>query len=413
MTAAWTPMRWPKAWKDPSSLALLKGTAVNCLLVDRSDDLGPIVTAARQQGLTVADAAALPAGIAVIDGDWTGVKLTRAGATDTAAAGPTGNPWIDSNGWKIRLAAALQPGKGIWVAATPEEGRLLPSSYVTAVADAAAHGGRWILELDDRLASGIAGRNAEALATWSQLTGAAGFFAAHNSWSDFLPEALLGVISDFSGSNELLGQELLNLSARTNLPYRILLKAKVSSSSLQGLRAVLYADAEPPAPDVRKQILAFVQSGGLLITGPSWGPLPGQPASNDQYPGYVWRTLGQGKVAAAPAEFDDPYAVVTDAVLLISHRHDLLRFWNGGAVGSYFTMDAGRKLAVAHLLFYSTSRNSSAPTVRVAGKYRTARMWTLDQPNPQSIDMELQPDAVELRLPLVSPYAAIELEVRT
>lgn len=413
MTAAWTPMRWPRAWKDPPSLDLLKGTAVNCLFVDRNDDLEPIVARARQAGLTVADAAGLPAGIAVVDGEWTGIKLNQAGATDTVAAGPTGNPWIDSNGWKIRLAAALQPGKGIWVAATPQEGRLLPSSYVMAVADAAAHGGRWILEIDDHLAAGIADRNAEALTTWNQLTRTAGFFSARNSWSDFLPEALLGVISDFSGSNELLSQEILNLAARTNLQYRILLTTKVSSASLQGLRAVLYADAQPPAPDLRKQILAFVQSGGLLITGPAWGPLPGKPASNDQYPGYIWRTLGQGKVAAAPTEFEDPYAVVTDAVLLISHRHDLLRFWNGGAVSSYFTMDAGRKLAVAHLLFYSTSRSGSAPTVRVAGKYRTARMWTLDQPGPQSIDMEIEPDAVELRLPAVSPYAAIELEVRT
>ena len=413
MVAAWTPMRWPRGWKDPSSLALLKGTAVNCLLVDRNDDLGPVAERARQEGLTVADAVALPAGIAVVQGEWAGIKLTRAGATDAVAAGPTGNPWIDSNGWKIRLAAALQPGKGIWVAATPQEDRLLPSSYVMAVADAAAHGGRWIIEIDDRLAAGIAARNAEALATWNQLTGAAGFFAARNRWSDFLPEALLGVISDFSGSNELLSQEILNLSARTNLQYRVLLKSKVSSTSLRGLRAVLYADAQPPAPDLRKQILAFVQSGGLLITGPTWGPLPGTPASNDQYPGYSWRTLGQGKVAAALTEFDDPYALVTDAVLLISHRHDLLRFWNGGAVGSYFTMDAGRKLAVAHLLFYSTSRSGSAPTVRVAGQYRTARMWTLDQPGPQSIEMELQPDAVELHLPAVSPYAAVELEVRT
>lgn len=406
-------MRWPRAWKDPPSLDLVKGTAVNCLLVDRNDDLAPIVARARQEGLTVADAAALPAGIAVVEGEWPGIKLNPAGATDTAAAGPTGNPWIDSNGWKIRLAAALQPGKGIWIAATPQEGRVLPSAYLVAVADAAAHGGRWILEIDDRLAAGIAGRNAEALTTWKQLTGAAGFFAARDSWSEFLPEALLGVISDFSGSNELLSQEILNLSARTNLQYRILLKTKVSSTSLRGLRAVLYADAQPPAPDLRKQVMAFVQSGGLLITGPAWGPLLGTPASNDQYPGYAWRTLGEGKVAATQAEFDDPYALVTDAVLLISHQHDLLRFWNGGAVGSYFTMDAGRKLAVAHLLFYSTSRNSSAPTVRVAGRYRTARMWTLDQPGPQSIDMDIQPDAVELHLPLVSPYAAIELEVRT
>ena len=101
---------------------------------------------------------------------------------------------------------------------------------------------------------------------------------------------------------------------------------------------------------------------------------------------------------------------MNDAVLLISHRHDLLRFWNGGAVGGYYTMDTSGKRAVVHLLFYSTSPGST-PTVRIAGRYRTARLWTPDQPASQIVEMERQQDAVELHLPPVSPYAAVELEV--
>lgn len=113
------------------------------------------------------------------------------------------------------------------------------------------------------------------------------------------------VVSDFSGLNELLSQEILNLSARTILQYRIRLKTEVSSTSWHGMRAVLYADAQPPALDLRKQLLAFFQSGSLWITGP-----------------------------ASLTEFHGPYAVVTNAVLLSSHRCHLLRFWKGGAVSS-------------------------------------------------------------------------------
>src|ERR1017187_1448513 len=53
----------------------------------------------------------------------------------------------------------------------------------------------------------------------------------------------------------------------------------------------------------------------------------------------------------AKADPDDPYVLASDSALLISHRYELLRFWNGGAVGSYLTVAPDRKRAVAHLLF--------------------------------------------------------------
>lgn len=409
MIADWIPMRWPRGWKDPANLELLKGTAINCLLVDRNDETGTVAARARQAGFNVADVSSPPAGVSLVDGEWPGVKLNPSGAVDTVAAGPTGNPWIDSNGWKIRLASALKPGNRIWVAATPQEGRLFPGSYAVAVADAAAHGGRWIITLDDRLAAGVAGGNLEALETWSRLRSAVGFFEARKTWTELLPEALLGVVSDFSGPNEFLSHEILNLSGRANLHYRILLKSRLPDAAFRGLKGVLYPDAEPPGQELQQQVLDFVRSGGLLITGPNWGPLPGTPAAVDPYPGYDWRSLGQGRIAAAKEGLEEPYLAVNDAVLLISHRHDLLRFWNGGAVCSHFTMDAARKRAVVHLLFYTTAR-SSAPTVRVAGRYRAARLWTLDQSGPRNVEMQNQQDAVELHLPPVSPYAALELE---
>lgn len=409
MKIDWTPMRWPRNWKDPASLDLLKGTPIDCLLVDGDNELGAVVTRARQQGMTVVEASELPADVVIVDGEWPGVKLNKAGTVDTASAGPTGNPWINSNGWIIRLTAEQKPGARIWIAATPPEGRTPPGVYQVAVADAAAHGGRWILALSDALAAGISGRQPEALETWDRLISTFRFFEEHKGWSALRPEATLGVISDFSGGNEFFSHELLNLSSRANLQYRILTKSRLSAASFRGLKAVIYTDAEPPVPDIQRQVLEFIRSGGLLITGPNWGELPGKTVAADYYPEYYRRSLGRGRIAVAKAGFEDPYLTVNDAVLLISHRHDLLRFWNGGAVGGCYTMDKDRKRAVVHLLFYSTSRGST-PTVRVAGRYRSARLWTLNQATPQNLEMQSQPDAMELYLPQVSQYAAVELE---
>ncbi|MBP1600436.1 MAG: hypothetical protein H6Q06_587 [Acidobacteria bacterium] len=407
-----SPMRWPAEWgADPSALDALKGTAINCLLVEGGPALDPVIARARREGIRVVKAGTPPAGVKVIEGEWPGVKLSESGVFDHAAAGPTGVPWVDSNGWKVRLTAALNPDTEVWVDASPRKPRLSGEAYATAVADAAAYGGRWVISLDSQIAEGIAARSPEALERWRNLTAAAGHFAGRNEWSRFVPEAVIGIISDFTGRNEFMSRELLNLVARTNQQYRIIVRSAFSLPSLNGLKAVLYADEEGPGPGLRKQILEFVEAGGMLITGPRWGELPGTRAPGGDHPRYVLMAYGRGRLAVATPDFEDPYVVANDSVVLISHRYELLRFWNGGAVGSYFTAAPDRKRAVVHMLFYAFILGDNRPTVRVSGRYRTARLWTLDQPAPRDLNMEVKEDAVELHLPPVRGYAAAELEV--
>ena len=76
-------------------------------------------------------------------------------------------------------------------------------------------------------------------------------------------------------------------------------------------------------------------------------------AANQDNERYEWRTSGKGRIAFAKSEFDDPWVVAQESVLLISHRYDLLRFWNGGSVGSYFTVAPDRKRALVQILFYA------------------------------------------------------------
>src|SRR5258708_1910411 len=274
MLANRTPMRWPSAWRDPSALEWLKGTAIDSLVIENHAELAAVRSQALQAGLTIADPDSPPSGIKVVKGLWPGVKMSRGGGTETET-GPTGVPWVDSNGWAIRLAGALSPESAVWVNAPPKQ-NLRATAYSLAIADSAAYGGRWIIELDNQLAADIAARQSESIQTWKSITAAAGFFAAHKAWAAYVPEAVVGVISDFAGKNEFLIRELLNLLARSGQHYRINIKDR--TQPFTGLRALIYADAEPPSTSLRKQILAFVDAGGLLITGPKWGVAPGRPA---------------------------------------------------------------------------------------------------------------------------------------
>jgi hypothetical protein len=409
MTAKWTPMKWPSSWKEPSMLDLLKGTPLNFLLMEKDEGLAPVAARARVLGIEVSTTGLPPSSVKVLEGVWPGINLSKSGAKDLAAALRAGDPWIDSNGWNIRLNAALNPKAEIWVKAAPQA-PYSGESYQTSFADAAVHQGRWIVQLDDKLAAGLAANQPEALGTWKKITGTAGFFAERASWSDYVPEAVLGILSNFSGQNETKGQGILNAMARANQQYRILIKTNLVPSSLLGLKAVLYPDSEAPAIELRNKILDYVKSGGKLIAGSPWGTLPADAKQSGWMRKYELFDFGKGRIAIHRADFDDLNAVANDFAMLISHRYDLLKLFNGGAMTAFYTRQPDGKRAAVQMLFYAPMRGGNPRTVLVAGKYRTGKLWTLDRTEPQQLETQPGANGLECHLPTVSPYAAIELE---
>ena len=162
-----------------------------------------------------------------------GRRTDVAGRGDGASAGPTGVPWVNSNGWAIRLAAALHPDTAVWVQAAPaEKPRITPIRTSSPWPTVPRHGGRWVITLDSGLAAGWRRKDAASMAAWKRLCDAAAFFAAHKDWAGYEPQAIVGVISDFAGEHEFFGGELLNLLARAGaaLPH---------PAQGQGIRGVL------------------------------------------------------------------------------------------------------------------------------------------------------------------------------
>ncbi|HTX33367.1 MAG TPA: hypothetical protein VME43_00035 [Bryobacteraceae bacterium] len=406
MNLQWTPMRWPAAWKNPETLRLLQDTPINCLLVESGTDLGPLAGQAQRSGLAIASKP--PMGVSLSKGEWPGIQMAARGSG--VSAGPTGVPWLNSNGWRVRLENALHPDTEVWIDAPPKGPRLFPDSFAMAFLDAAAYGGRWLISLDDATASAIAAQEPRALEGWNKLIAAARFFDAHKPWADYSPEAVVGVVSDFTGDHEFLSGETLNLLARDNQQYRVIVKGSISDASWKGLRAILYLDPEPPLPPLRREIEALVAGGKLLIAGPQWGRVAGPLAADQENPRYDIRVVGKGKVALAKAEPDDPYTLANDSVLLVSHRYELLRFFNGGAVSAYLAAAPNRKSALLHMLFYS-NRGPQDASVHIAARYRSAKLWTADRAEPRSLEVLPGRDGVELHLPAMSQYAAAELEI--
>lgn len=453
-TPVWVPMRWPAEWRDPALLDLLRSTPVNCLILDWTDPktYEGVVGPARAAGLALiglippkADARAAAAAaeameltaiageqpvssrlpfihwaeksrldwsapapaLAAADGVWPGVQLSERG-TD---AGPTGLPWIDSNGWFIRLAR-VRSDKPLWLSYAPPETAdfIRPSSYALAIADAAAHGGQWVLALDPKLRAALADRGGIALDTWKTITEALAFFKAHADWRELAPLGSMGVVSSFSGDDEYFAGEILNLLARRGVPYRIFLKDHAATAPFQSLRGIVYADQEPPAEPIRKRLLAFVQTGGLLLAGAKWPDKSGAPSS-DNYRRFNVFKIGKGRLAVAKDDAPDPYLVAGDAQLLLSYRNAPLRLFNTGTLNSFYTGSADGRRAVLHIINYAMRQFGHPVSVSFKRRYRAARIVTLGAQTPSPLEMRSTLDGgIEVHLPPFPIYAAVELE---
>jgi hypothetical protein len=395
------PMRWPAQW-NAAHIDLLKGTPVNCVVVAS----GPISEQLAEAGYKVIAPAKAPEGVTLLEGTWPGIRFSRFGGRDTVSAGPTGEPWVDSNVWPVRLAQARTPGTQVWVRALPRDNNMLPGPFIAAMADAAVAGGQWIITLSESLATGIAERKTEAIQAWKSITGAAAFFAQKRDWSDFQPEAVPGVLSDFKTSK---AQDALNLITRSGQQYRIVLREGLRPEGLAGLKAIIDPDATVPPPAVRATVLDFVNSGGILVAGPEWGAITGAVPSGP-HPRFDIFKVGQGTAAISRNAMNDPYLLATDAGIIISHRHDLLRFWNGGPLSAVFSSGKDRKRGLVQIAFYSNRPATGDTSLWVAGPWKAARMLTPADPGGRPAQAVQQRDGLEINLPGAAGYIALELE---
>ena len=283
---------------------------------------------------------------------------------------------------------------------------------MTAILDSEAAGGRWVLSLDDALRAGLADGNASALATWKGIGGTAGFFDKHPDWKSYRSMGLVGVISDYTGENYDMSGEILNGASRRGLLFRVIWKSRALAAPFAGLKALVYADKQAPAADLRKKMLAFVEQGGLLVTH-NWGS-EGKPAAAGLHQRFDVRALGKGRLAVAKEELVDPFQVVADAHSLVSRANDMVRLFNGSSSGCYhFTGSPDGKRALLQIVNYATGgRGSGQVTVWTRQRYRSARLWSVDAAQPATLEPQAAVQGgTEYQMPPMPVYGALEFEV--
>jgi hypothetical protein len=258
----------------------------------------------------------------------------------------------------------------------------------------------------------LADGDATAGATWKGLLGAVDFFQKRREWRSYGPLGVVGVISDFSGGNFDLAGEILNLMTRLGTPLRPIWKQSAATEPFAGLKALVYADSEPAPKELRQKVLTFVEDGGLLVTGPKWGP-EGKSLGPGAHLRFDVRAFGKGRLALAKEELADPYQLSLDAQILLSHSNDLVRFFGtGSSVCYHYTGSPDQKRALLQLLTFAGGRGVSQLTVWMHRKFRSARLRSLQDGEPAALEpYASDATGVEYQLPRMPAYGALELEV--
>jgi hypothetical protein len=444
----WVPVRW--RWLETKTLDLLRGTPVNCLLIDWDSQqkirAAAFAAAAAEKGiatLAVIRPAVDPSEPArdaihakftgvVLEGDflkesadrvkaaispspvieftlrshmplgsgapivgtyqgvWPGIPVMEDGA---AKAGPSGSPWINTNAGFLRAARAFGDST-IWIAnLPPPKSAISPENYAQVIGDAAMVGARWVLALDDDLARRLHEGDKAALDRWSRITHQLDFYESHREWRAFRPYARLAVVQGIS-DGALLSGGILDMMGARHTPVLIIPPDRLHPGTLSSASMAVDVDAASLTPEQRDILKAFTRAGGTLLTGPAdWK----ESAATE--PDQITLDDKQTK------RLDD---IWHDINSMIGRGNLGARLFNVSSMLSNLLVSPDGKQVLIHLVNYSNYAVDSV-TVHVLGDFRAATLYRPESPE-KKLETYKAEDGTGADIDSVNVSATLRLE---
>jgi len=409
--ADWVPARWPAA--DSASLDLLKGGAVNCLLLESRDwsagfsaqasaagiaTLGivrppdsldrlaerlgqaklngvvlegafdesivaPLRATLKDSKLTLVELAPrvnmrfqsdAPI-LGTVQGVWPGINEAEDGS---AKAAPSGAPWIDTNTGFLRFARALTRAE-LWIAyAPPKKNVITLARYLQAIGDAGMVGARWVLTLDADFEKRLLGQDAKARQDWQRMNEALRFFEQQRRWARLDPYGQLAIVQD-ADSGGLISGGILDMISVKHTPVRPVPGRMVTDGAMKGAQMAVNVD---PAsiPDPGKEALRrFTRAGGTLLTAP---------------PGWKFPTQRPDQITLDKGDIEKLDTIWKEVNSMTGRRNLGARLFNvSSMLSNLVAAEGGRPLALL-LVNYSGYAVENI-TAHVLGKYTKATIY--------------------------------------
>ncbi len=448
-------------WYEPASLGLLEGSPVNCLLVTWSAGEDASVETQQQQlvkaytdaahkrGLAVlgliyatgdpsniaADAAKASLDGLVLEGDFpaefpaalrkaagsmavievakeassarwkpdpiiavTGVMPSGRNLSEIGIRGsPSSQPWIESNVWLARSFPLGHPSRSLWISSRLESPTTL--DYQRAVADASAAGGRWVVSLDDALRAKILAHDSTALETWQRLLSYLKFAESHAAWREPLPYGNVGIVLDPATNQPDVSDEYLKLAVRRQIPYHLIPRSELNAILLTRFRAIVATELNPLSAAEHKLLQDFAEAGGVVIAGPFWGNAPkAEP--------FAEIPAGTGSVFVY--KDPDPESVAHDLKETLSDDDlGVVPFNVPSVITSASGGQPGQPLLVQLVNYFDHPVETI--TLRLAGKFHSARMETPDAP-PMDLSLRSEEGKTEVTIPRLLLWSAVSMQ---
>ncbi|MCX6625345.1 MAG: hypothetical protein NTY38_30655, partial [Acidobacteria bacterium] len=183
-------------------------------------------------------------------------------------AGPSGTPWIDTNGGFLRSVRARTEAT-LWMGNRPPGGMVLKvERYLQAICDSAMAGARWVIALDDDFARRLAAGDEAALGDWKRMMRHVGFFEEHRKWQSLTACSRLAIVQD-PADGPALAAGVLDMISTRHTPARALAEDRLTAGSLDGARFAVAVNPERLTAGEKQILEAFTRGGGTLLTGPT------------------------------------------------------------------------------------------------------------------------------------------------
>jgi hypothetical protein len=411
--ADWVPMRWASA--DPKSLDLVKGTPVNCLLLERSEWSPQFAKAAAEMGIATlgvvrpeADSvdAAIDAKLSgiVLEGDfeapvaqrlrsrladsrlavvelptrsqmrldsgdaiigtyqgiWPGIQVEVGGTTKAA---PSGAPWIDTNMGFIRFVRAVSKST-IWIGNRPPDKTIVKAErYIQVICDAAVVGGRWVVSLDQDLTARLLAKDPPALQDWKRITQQLAYFESHREWKNLLPAGQLALVQDVS-SGGLMSGGILDMIAVKHTPVRPVPSRKLNGTAMDGSKMAVNVDPGSLSDDQKDVLKRFTRGGGTLLTAP---------------PGWKFPALKPDQITLGTEDVKVLDDIWKEMNTMTGRRNLGARLFNVSSMLSNLEKTPDGKKTVLQMVNYSDFP-AEAVTVHMLGKFQSAKLYSPDAP---------------------------------
>lgn len=322
---------------------------------------------------------------------------------------PTAQPWIDSNLSLVTIERSARPEQNPLYTfsrersgAGQQQNPATADDYSLALSEAGAFHADLLLEIEEPLQRALAERDPKALALWSRVRSYVDFFFQEDKPS-LTPAANVALVVDDLDP----GDEVMNLLARHNIPFRPLRASEFMAQPLPQFDVVI-AFAKPDSK-IAERIAEVANRGKTVVIVDAHGSFPWQHGEatklNEHAVSYA---VGKGKVLELSEPVTDPETFAQDVRRLLGKQNALVSLWNGLTTIAVPYADDSGTVKLLELVNYA--EDPVRVQVRVKGSFSSVQYETPEHKCCESLARTTQNGLTEFVIPDLRIAGRVHLE---